>query len=346
MIEAPSMVIRDTDAMRAWTTTSIASRHLVALLDDAGRPVDDLLAVAGVTREALAEPDAAMPLDGFRELWARAAAVVPDIGVTLVDRFPPGQMHILAHLALRSATVGAALDDVCRYATVTSAADQLTLERDSKIAHFRYACRMPGPANPWMAEHYLSMTVAFLTQATGRVLRLHAVEFAAPAQARLEAYQTRFGIAPRFEAKHNRLEFDVAALAWPLLTHDAYLHAILERVAQTRRAAVVASPLDLARNEIAVSLLKGTTPTLDGVASACRLGPRALRARLADVPTTFRLLLDEVRRDLAREHLARGLSVTETAYLLGFSEPAALQHACKRWFQRSAGELRQPLGGR
>ena len=28
--------------MSRWTTTSIASRHLVALLDEAGQPVDDL----------------------------------------------------------------------------------------------------------------------------------------------------------------------------------------------------------------------------------------------------------------------------------------------------------------
>src|SRR4249920_3332682 len=66
------------------TTTSIASRFLVDLLDAAGRPVDDVLARAGVAREALAGPESAMPLDAFRELWARAAAVQADIGITLV----------------------------------------------------------------------------------------------------------------------------------------------------------------------------------------------------------------------------------------------------------------------
>ncbi len=33
----------------------------------------------------------------------------------------------------------------------------------------------------------------------------------------------------------------------------------------------------------------------------------------------------------------------EIAYLLGFSEPSAFQHACKRWFDKSAGELRKQL---
>ena len=331
--------------MSGWTTTSIASRFLVALLDEAGQPVDDVLSRAASSREALAEPDAAMPLDAFRELWARAAAVQPDIGITLVERFPPGQMHILAHLALRSATVAAALDDVCRYASVTSTADHLAFAHDDDLARFSYECRAPTLPNPWMAEHYLSMSVLFLTRALGRPPPIRRVSFAAPAQAPLGAYLKRFGVEPRFEAGSNALELDIEALAWPLITHDAYLHAILERVAQSRRAPAPDSVLDTVQREIAKVLLTGAVPSIDSIALACRLSPRALRDRLAQLQTTFRKLLDDVRRDLAREHLARGLSVTETCYLLGFSEPAAFQHACKRWFKQSAGDVRRELAG-
>ena len=67
----------------------------------------------------------------------------------------------------------------------------------------------------------------------------------------------------------------------------------------------------------------------------------ALRARLRGEGTTFRQLLDDTRRDLARDHLNRGLSATTTAYLLGFSEPAAFQHACRRWFGKAAGAVRE-----
>jgi AraC-like DNA-binding protein len=329
-----------------WTTTSIASRYLVDLLEAAGQPLDDVLAGAGIAREALAGPELAMPLDAFRSLWQRAARVQPDIGLALVEKFPAGQMHMLAHLALRSATVGAALDDVCRYAMVTSAADQLSLERRGDTARFSYHCLATEIENPWMAEHYLSMSTVFLARATGRDPPIRAVEFAAPRQAPAEAYQQRFGVMPRFDAGANAIEFDLQALDWPMLTHDAYLHAILERVAQTHSAKVPDSLLESVRAEVVGSLLKGETPTIGAVAAACRLSPRGLRDRLAQRQATFRQLLDEARRDLARDHLARGLSVTETAYLLGFSEPAALQHACKRWFKLSAGELRQQAPGR
>ena len=299
--------------VNTWTTTSIASRYLVELLDAAGKPVDDVLLDAGIAREALAGPELAMPLHAFRELWARVAAIKSDIGITLVELFPVGQMHMLAHLAMRSASVGAAIDDVCRYAGVTSAADQLTLELRDDCARFSYNCLANGPQNPWMAEHYLSMAVVFLRRATGKTLPIRAVEFAGRPQAPLEIYRQRFGVEPRFDAGSNVIEFDAQAMAWPLQTHDIYLHGILERVAKLHQAdqpgsVIPDSLLDTVRDDIAKHLLQGRTPSVEAVAAACRLSPRALRSRLTQLRTSFRRSLDEVRRDLVQEHLARGLS--------------------------------------
>ena len=325
-------------------TTSVTSGVLVALLDSLGQPPEDLLAAAGLTREQLAEPEAAVPLEAFRELWARAHARVPDIGLSLVERFAPGQMHLLLHLAMRSATVGAALADAARHASITSPADSMSLSRDGGVARFAYAQRGAGPANPWLVEHYFGMVARFLAQATDKPLPILEVAFAAPMQAAREAYVARFGVAPRFGAEANLIELEAAALDWPLHTRDAYLHAILERVAQARAIAAPADDfVEGVRRAIAQAMLAGAAPTLEAVASNLRLGARSVRERLKREGLGFRALVDEVRRDLAREHLARGLSVAEAAVLLGFSEPAAFQHACRRWFGESAGQLRRRL---
>jgi len=206
-------VIRDARPVSDWTTTSIASRHLVALLDAAGQPADALLAGAGVRRADLEAPDAALPLSAFRALWERAAGQQPDIGVNLVDRFPAGQMHVLAHLAMRSATVQAALSDACRHAGVTSAADRLSLEVQGDQAWLCYATHPEAPDNPWMAEHYLAMVATFMARACGQPMPVSAVEFAGPRQAPEAAYLGRFGVLPRFDAGANRLAFAAHALA-------------------------------------------------------------------------------------------------------------------------------------
>jgi AraC-like DNA-binding protein len=154
----------------------------------------------------------------------------------------------------------------------------------------------------------------------------------------------RFGVEPKFGAEANFIELEAAALDWPLPTRDAYLHAILERVAQARTPAGTGDGIvESVRRAVAQSMLAGDAPTLETIAGFCHLGARTLSDRLKREGFGFRTLLDQVRRDLAREHLARGLSVTDTAVLLGFSEPAAFQHACRRWFGESAGQFRKKL---
>ncbi|MEO8000607.1 MAG: AraC family transcriptional regulator ligand-binding domain-containing protein [Arenimonas sp.] len=335
--------------MNSPTTTSITSRFLVGILDDANVNADDILKAAGLSRDALSSPDCRMPLLPFRELWARAAMLQPDIGLRMVDAFPEGQMHILAHLAMRCANVGAALEALCSYASIASSADFMTCENHGPLVRFSYEHRTESFGNPWIVEHYFSMIMVFLTRATGKTLPIRKIEFMFPAQAVLDAYKHRFGLVPLFNSSHNSIEFDAAIFGWPLLTRDQYMYGILDKVVKSEldnekmpRAAST-SLREKARREIVKTFLLGSTSSIEAVARECGCSVKIFRERLSLENTTFRHLLDEARRDLAGEHLGSGLSVNETAYLLGFSEPSAFQHACKRWFDKSAGELRKGL---
>ena len=59
---------------------------------------------------------------------------------------------------------------------------------------------------------------------------------------------------------------------------------------------------------------------------------RTLQRRLAAQQTTLTALREEVRKELALAWLGEPrLSITEVAYLLGFSRPSAFHRAFKRW---------------
>jgi AraC-like DNA-binding protein len=56
------------------------------------------------------------------------------------------------------------------------------------------------------------------------------------------------------------------------------------------------------------------------------------RIRFKVEGVTFERVLDELRHTLALDYLTgKKVSVNETAFLLGFSEPAAFSRAFKRW---------------
>jgi AraC-like DNA-binding protein len=133
--------------------------------------------------------------------------------------------------------------------------------------------------------------------------------------------------------------FDAALLDLPFQSADPYLHHFLSTQADELMARLEPEARTDNRVMQALSLLqqKGEPLTLERVAHALSLTDRRLRQLLQAEDRNFRELQDEFRRDAAARYLRQGLSVTQTAYLLGFSEPSALQHAFKRWFNTSAG---------
>jgi AraC-like DNA-binding protein len=83
----------------------------------------------------------------------------------------------------------------------------------------------------------------------------------------------------------------------------------------------------------------------DGASEACvaqrlAMTERTLRRRLAEEGTTFRLVLDDVRRRLALMHVREGdFDPDHVAFLLGFSDVRVLRRALRRWTGKSLREL-------
>jgi AraC-like DNA-binding protein len=71
--------------------------------------------------------------------------------------------------------------------------------------------------------------------------------------------------------------------------------------------------------------------TIERIARELGLTPRSRQRRLKDEGSSFQVVRDEVRRELAISYLERRLPVTEIAFLLGFSDPSAFCRAFKRW---------------
>jgi AraC-like DNA-binding protein len=80
---------------------------------------------------------------------------------------------------------------------------------------------------------------------------------------------------------------------------------------------------------------------MDKIASRMGLSRQTLFRKLKAEGASFEQVLDELRHRLALDYLSgRKVSVNETAYLTGFSEPAAFSRAFKRWTGTSPRDAR------
>ena len=67
---------------------------------------------------------------------------------------------------------------------------------------------------------------------------------------------------------------------------------------------------------------------------------QTLYRRLKAEGITYEQLLDGLRKRLALRFIREGLSVKDSAYRLGFSDPAAFSRAFKRWTGSSPSDMR------
>jgi AraC-like DNA-binding protein len=81
---------------------------------------------------------------------------------------------------------------------------------------------------------------------------------------------------------------------------------------------------------------------VEAIAARMHMSPRTLQRRLRDEGTTYLELLNDVRRELALRHVQEGReSISEIAFLLGFSEVSTFHRAFKRWCGRTPAEVRR-----
>ncbi|MEG1118669.1 MAG: helix-turn-helix transcriptional regulator, partial [Janthinobacterium sp.] len=87
--------------------------------------------------------------------------------------------------------------------------------------------------------------------------------------------------------------------------------------------------------------LRQGSARLATVAAALAVTPRTLQRKLADAGTSFQALLDQARYGLARDYLrAPDLSLVDIAFLLGYQEQSAFNHAFRTWSGTNPGAWR------
>lgn len=157
------------------------------------------------------------------------------------------------------------------------------------------------------------------------------VTHAAPAYA--SEYERIFRVPVVFESDRNALLVDEALLTLKSPLGSRYVFGILGDRADALLKSLQGSKSARGRVQtLLMPMLHTGDPSMDTIASKMGLNRQTLFIRLKEEGATFEKVLDELRHKLALEYLnGKKVSVNETAYLVGFSEPAAFSRAFKRW---------------
>jgi AraC-like DNA-binding protein len=146
-------------------------------------------------------------------------------------------------------------------------------------------------------------------------------------------YDRIFGVPLFFGSHMNALLVDEAILNLKLPRTNPYLSEIMSARAEELLKSLESSKTTRGRVEnLLIPILHTGAASIDTIAVKLGLSRQTLFRKLKAEGITFEKVLDELRHKLALHYLkGKKVSVNETAYLVGFSEPAAFSRAFKRW---------------
>ena len=337
---------RDVIEMQATVGAGYA-RSLYDFAVASGAPPAARDAALGEASAALSNPETRIETARFCALMAAAKAATGDPALALrfgaQSSFP--DMSVVGLIAHASSTMAEAFEQTSRYA-------RLVVDVDSKGATGRFAIVERDGAT-WLEDRRLNPNDFIeLTESTfarfiwntrryqGDVPFAISVSVTHPAPAHAPAYSEIYGVPVTFEADWNAIEIHRSWLDIELGNANRYVFGLFSDRAQALMQALQASTTLQGRIEAAMlpKLHTGTT-TMTWAARELGMSRSVLYRALRAEGLTFERLLDGLRHRLARDYLAsRKLSVNETAYLVGFSDPAAFSRAYKRWTGFSPSE--------
>lgn len=173
------------------------------------------------------------------------------------------------------------------------------------------------------------------------IVRPLSVKLCCTAPADMGAVTEAFGPKVSFNADQSALVYDRSELEKVRRPAEPRILGYLGELAERELGEL--PPAGDIRAIVAAELrgrLVGGTPKIDAVARSLGLSTRTLQRRLADARATFATISDDVRRRRAEQLIrSRTRSLGEVAYMLGYSEQAALSRAVRRWFGVSPSML-------
>jgi AraC-like DNA-binding protein len=337
--------------MAGATVAAGVTRKVLELAIARGAGRDALLESSGISLADLEDHDQRIPLRRHIALLRAAKELCGDPafalhygeGVNLVE------VSVVGLLGHASETMADAFVQLARYSRLIVDLDLGPGER------FRLA---PDGEGLWIVDDrpdpnlYPELTeVAFAQMVSGTrrfgdtpfVLEVR-VTHADPGYG--SEYERILGAPVAFGRDRNAMRIDPAWAGRRIALEPRYVFGILARHADDLLARLDSDATTRGRVErLILPILHKGEVDMPRIAAALGCSRDTLYRRLKAEGTTFETLLDGLRRRLALDYLAGGkVSVSETAYLVGFSDPAAFSRACKRWTGRSPGELRRAGG--
>lgn len=326
---------------------TVSAGYARALLDFAvSRGADRtlLLERSRIAADLLLDQDNRVPMAGYVALMraAKDLCAAPALGLEFGASTRFDDFSIVGLICRSAGTMGEALRHLNRYR-------QLIAEIDLPGEGERFAIvqrdgglwledRRPHPdAFPELTEETFARFVGEVARGFPDAPFVLAVEVTHQKPAHAADYARLLKAPVTFGAERNALRIDPSWLSLETTGANTYVFGVFnERAAALLKRLKDSGTVRGRVESLLLPRLHLGEADMAAMARALNMSRQTLYRRLKVEGTSFDRVLDDLRRETAQSYLdSERLSVSETAYLVGFSDRSAFSRAFKRWTGRS-----------
>ncbi|MBF9233895.1 AraC family transcriptional regulator [Microvirga alba] len=328
------------------TSAGLLSRLAAERVLKAGISLEPLMKKSGLPLTLMTDPDIRVGARGQIDFINLVAEALNDtlLGFHIAQEFEARELGLFYYVLASSATLGDALVREERYISVVNEGIRVRSRKtNALVIDYEYA-GVERHLDRHQMEFLITSTVRGCRQFTKLELVPTYVGFIHRHEGDVSEMERLFGCRLDFEAARDRISFDLQVADQPLVTADPYLNKALVKVQEgvILQQHRMEDPFRTrVENAITPRLPHGTV-NIGSIASDLGLSPRTLSRRLAEEGLTFSAILDNLRSELADRYLQnKDLSVSQIAWLLGYTEVSSFAHAFQRWTGKTPSQVRR-----
>lgn len=328
----------------------IPMTHYLGAMRTQGYRDGDVLESTNIDVEMLDDPDYLISHEDHQLFIANLIRLTGDNGSGLNLGLSHNATHfgVLAYTGLSCRTIRSGMEDVwARYGSAFGVTTRLSiLAEDTRTALIEISApRATEATYRFSIEEALTVLLKIGGAATGEDAPFTAMEFDYACPAYGHRYHEIFRCPVRFNTLRTCISIRRSWLDSPLKTNDPELNRLCRgHLGRVLKQTEAVSTVTLRLRRLMLGRISNI-PTLAEAAQEFRMSSRSLARVLHREGYSYRLLAEELRRELAQNWLLSStMSTKEIGYRLGFGDVAAFRRAFREWTGKSVTEYRVAVG--